>query len=272
METLGSQLRATREKCKITLQQAAADTHISMRYLQILEEGRFAELPGGMYNRAFLRSYCDYLHLDVQEMLRKYEAESLPPKEKVIKPRTPLPQRSSRRIHSLVAWSVMLMFSVTGLYFSRHWISEVFSPYFSRPVPATLVQNPVPEPTHVETQKPTEISTASPEQPSEVRLTDQETPAIEPQGNLRLDFEVLQNCWISVNSDGTHVLSETLLPGSGQTFRAVDSFYIILGNAGGVRLKINGEPLRPLGKTGEVVRVLINEKNVKGLLAGTTGG
>jgi len=107
----------------------------------------------------------------------------------------------------------------------------------------------------------------------------QETPAaVNPLGSeavngMRLEFEVYKDCWISVRSDGKQVASQIFQAGrSSQLFMASENFYIILGNAGGVRLKINGEPLKPLGKMGEVVRVLINEQNIKDLLAKSSGG
>jgi hypothetical protein len=71
---------------------------------------------------------------------------------------------------------------------------------------------------------------------------------------------------VSVNSDGTRVLVRLLEPGAHQTFDADDRFYIVLGNAGGVRLRINGKPARPLGKPGEVVRVLITTQNISDFL------
>jgi hypothetical protein len=37
-----------------------------------------------------------------------------------------------------------------------------------------------------------------------------------------------------------------------------------------VHLKINGKPLKPLGKPGSVVKLMITEKNLQELLAETT--
>ena len=51
-------------------------------------------------------------------------------------------------------------------------------------------------------------------------------------------------------------------PGDVQRLYATEQFFLILGNAGGVHLKINGKSAKPLGKPGEVVKILINEKNL----------
>jgi hypothetical protein len=74
-----------------------------------------------------------------------------------------------------------------------------------------------------------------------------------------------------VNSDGNRVLNRLLEPGDDQFFDATQRFYLILGNAGGIRLKINGKPAKSLGKSGDVVRLIINEQNLNDLLEKNTG-
>ena len=167
----------------------------------------------------------------------------------------------------------MLLVSVVCLYFSRHWISAAFSPYFSHPEPVPLIQMEIPQPS---TSQPAmdaaktmpALETESIQgAPAEVSTSAQEVFV-----GLRLEFEVYQDCWVSVRGDGRQISSQILQPGNGRSFTATESFYLILGNAGGVRLKINGEFIKPLGKSGEVVRVLINEQNIKELLAKSSGG
>jgi hypothetical protein len=60
-------------------------------------------------------------------------------------------------------------------------------------------------------------------------------------------------------------------PGEVQLLVAAENFRIVLGNAGGVHLKINGRPAKPLGKPGEVVKVLIDGKNLQNFLDQATG-
>jgi len=60
-------------------------------------------------------------------------------------------------------------------------------------------------------------------------------------------------------------------PGEIQSLDANQQFLLIVGNAGGVHLKINGKPAKPLGKSGEVVKIFINEKNLQDLLDQTAG-
>lgn len=60
-------------------------------------------------------------------------------------------------------------------------------------------------------------------------------------------------------------------PGEIQQLYASEQFSIIVGNAGGVQMKINGKPAKPLGKPGEVAKILINEGNLQDYLVQTPG-
>jgi cytoskeleton protein RodZ len=284
MESLGNDLRLVREQKKLTLEQIAADTRIGAHYLRCLEEARYGDLPGGIYNRAFLRTYCDYLGMDSQAALERLEAELTPPAEKPARSKVRLPQTpSASRSHALLVWSVMLLISVTGLYFSRNWITSVFSPYFSRPsielvVSPTAPAAPVPSPLTTEDAAPAiqlDVAVApqeSPSEPPESILGNplSQTPSPAPAA-LRIELEALEACWLSVNTDGVHATSILLQPGNDQSFNASDHVYIILGNAGGVRVKVNGKLTRPLGKSGEVVKLLINKQNLNDLIQDTVG-
>jgi hypothetical protein len=74
-----------------------------------------------------------------------------------------------------------------------------------------------------------------------------------------------------VTGDGKRMLFKLLQPGEGQSFAADNAFDLILGNAGGVKLKINGKPVRSLGPSGSVIRFTINPQNIPDLLEKLTG-
>jgi cytoskeletal protein RodZ len=270
MESLGAQLKAAREQKHVSVSQAARETRISANHLENFEAGRYKSLPGGVYNRAFLKMYSEYLGLDPKAMLDKYHAETSvptekPPKAGGVKAGSLEPSFAP---HPILIWSVMLLISVVALYFSRNWVSDVFSPYFTRrPAPTqTLVKPEVQAPAQQEPAQPA-AGPASGEQTAAAASSGAEVP-LPPQlpGTIRLSLQITQRCWVSVTSDGNRVLVKLLEPGDTQTFDAVESLYIILGNAGGVRANINGKPARPFGKDGEVVRVAINAQNVNELL------
>ena len=74
MADIGITLRSARVKKGLTIDQVAADTRISTRFLEALEDEAFEELPAPVYVRGFLRSYANYLHIDAQPLLDKLNA------------------------------------------------------------------------------------------------------------------------------------------------------------------------------------------------------
>ncbi len=72
---LGLWLRRTRETRQISLPDAEKALRIRRRYLQALEMGDYAALPGEIQARGFLRNYARYLNLPVEEALARYDAE-----------------------------------------------------------------------------------------------------------------------------------------------------------------------------------------------------
>ncbi len=304
MGSVASELKAEREKRKISLAQIAADTRISLRHLESLEEGRYRDLPGGMYNRAFLKAYCESLNLDQREIIRRYEAEVLPLSDKPVKSKAHIPpQSSSLRLNPLILWSFMLLISVTGLFFSRKWITSIFSPYFSRtnvrsvrftqqPQPSTAVPTGGEHAVSTISSPPQEVSappapaTLLPANPSSMPLKPPETktqaaaipagkessssPAVSTQ-RLRLEIVATEQCWLSIDRDGSPVVRRTLEPGQVQTLSAAEQFYLIIGNAGGINMRINGKAAKHLGKQGEVIKLLINDKTLPDFIDRTSG-
>ena len=74
---VGNKLRLAREALKLTLEQAAAETHIGLHYLRAMEAGNFDALPSRVQMRGFLRAYAGYLHLDTIPLFEALEKDAL---------------------------------------------------------------------------------------------------------------------------------------------------------------------------------------------------
>lgn len=70
---IGQLLENAREELRLTLPQASAALHIRAHYLHALETGELVDLPGAAYTKGYLQSYAAFLHLDKDEMLRRFE-------------------------------------------------------------------------------------------------------------------------------------------------------------------------------------------------------
>lgn len=70
--SLGEKLRQAREARGITISEVAEQTRISSLYLEGIEADDYRTLPGGIFNKGFVKSYAKYVGVDEQEALQDY--------------------------------------------------------------------------------------------------------------------------------------------------------------------------------------------------------
>ena len=77
MASLGQELKKRREEKGMTLHQISANTLIGVRFLQALESDDYGILPGGVFNRAFVRKFAAQIGMDEATALQLYEEQLL---------------------------------------------------------------------------------------------------------------------------------------------------------------------------------------------------
>src|SRR5258707_3053124 len=80
----GERLRREREMRGITLAEISESTKIARRHLESLEKEDFDALPGGIFNKGFVRAYARFLGIDEDQAVADYSAasaEPLPPED-----------------------------------------------------------------------------------------------------------------------------------------------------------------------------------------------
>src|SRR5262245_20287249 len=75
MATLGQQLKQSREEKGISLQEIAESTHISVRFLQAIENDAYDVLHGGVFNRAFVRKFARQVGFDREQAVNLYQEQ-----------------------------------------------------------------------------------------------------------------------------------------------------------------------------------------------------
>ena len=71
-QSIGEKLRLARETRGIALRDISEQTRISMRYLEAIEADDYRRLPGGIFNRSFVRAYAKFIGYDEQEAIDDY--------------------------------------------------------------------------------------------------------------------------------------------------------------------------------------------------------
>jgi cytoskeletal protein RodZ len=70
--SFGDKLKREREMRAITLEEIAEATKIGTRSLRALEEEHFDQLPGGIFNKGFVRAYAKFLGIDEEQAVADY--------------------------------------------------------------------------------------------------------------------------------------------------------------------------------------------------------
>lgn len=73
-DSLGQVLRSTRERKRISLSYAAAQTRIKIQYLEWMERDDFSRIPAPAYAKGFIKMYAEFLGLDPQPLVQEYVA------------------------------------------------------------------------------------------------------------------------------------------------------------------------------------------------------
>ena len=120
----GGRLRAARERKGISLRQIATATKISVAVLEALERNDLSRLPGGIFSRAFVRSYAAAVGLDPEATVQDFVTEF--PHDSVIAGHlTSQPVEdteafeSDRRMAGTLLWILLVSVPIAGgvLYF-----------------------------------------------------------------------------------------------------------------------------------------------------------
>jgi cytoskeleton protein RodZ len=93
-ETIGEKLRLAREARGIALRDISEQTRISIRYLEAIETDDYRRLPGGIFNRSFIRAYAKFIGYDEHQALEDYA--------RTLRERGETDDEGSKSHHSLV--------------------------------------------------------------------------------------------------------------------------------------------------------------------------
>lgn len=251
MGELGDLLRRTREKKGLSLDEAMEATRIRKEFLQALEEEDFDQLPAAVYVKGFLRNYAAFLGLDPQEILSLLQPPENSTPSTTAAPVAPmldqpLEPASLRRFWPVAAPLVAITLLVTGWWAYQRYFGGV--PPFARPT-----ATPTAAPTPTVTAAQPSLTAVVPTVTASPTATRSPTVTPTPTG-LVLSIEVVdQRSWVLVQADGERAFAGILEPGAKDSWTASERIVLRSGNAGAVRVTLNGEDLGLFGEPGQVV-------------------
>jgi cytoskeleton protein RodZ len=116
----GDHLKREREMRGVTLDEIAAATRIAPRFLAALESEQWELLPGGVFNRGFIRSVARYLGLDEDSLVAEYALETRGrPEPGVVADPPEEPQRNWARVVVVAALAIVV---IAGSWAAIHFL------------------------------------------------------------------------------------------------------------------------------------------------------
>jgi cytoskeletal protein RodZ len=265
MSSIGEILKRARLEQGLDLSTVSARTKISTTYLVAIESDDRKKLPSGFFYKSFVDQYARALSLDTKEIDAEVErmlADDAP---------LPLPGQDGNPIHRVPPVAVgrfrrrWPFASVASLILVAMGCSVVYAWWHDGRFPIDLPQLQAWQktPEVVEAAKPQQIA-APPDQtsaPSVETVAPASEPAPPAGSKFLLDLIAIEKTWLSVSSDGKPVFSGVLAPKQTKTIKSKQFAKLTVGNAAGLRVRLNGKALGPLGARGQVLVVLFTPDN-----------
>lgn len=281
---LGATLRQAREARHLTPEQLSRTTRIPLWIVLAIEHDEWGSVPRGVFARGYIRAYAREVGIDGEPLVARFDAEHSPrpetPQQAQPTPRGPgdtaestggwpiIPAESLR----MLSWAALVLVILVG-YLAGRWTADWRNAAEARAsaAAATAAGGPV---SALGERLPQAVGTTA---PASVRHRDAAAaPAAvnaEARGRaataedpIAIDIEVTRPCWVTASFDGTRFLYRTVRPGERVQARG-RVLTLRTGDAGALRLALDGNPARALGSSGEVVTVRIARENYQSFLA-----
>jgi len=299
MGSFGDRLRREREQRGISLDDIALTTKIRAGLLQALEEEKFDRLPGGIFNKGFVRAYARHLGLDEDQLVADYlvasgegpvrrPGETSATRGEVAEPRIQLvreePEPESRSGNSLSVWGILAGLMVLVVVGAVAWVyyhREKQGENLPSSEPAAVTEpatRPTPNPSS-STQAPASqtsgsnggaqtTSTPPPAIPSagSAQQSESPTPAPSPAVSAASTFTVRlkadEDCWLQIAADGK-TEEITLDTGLEKLVNAKDRVTVRAGSVGALEISFNGKRLPSQGDYGQVKTLVFGPDGLK---------
>jgi cytoskeletal protein RodZ len=239
---------------EVTLKEVTTATRIGPRFLEALENEEWDKLPGGIFNRGFVRSIARFLGLDEENLLAEYDMargeQSLP-----------VPQPYENKIPRPPIWlpilGVLALLAVLGgliaggVYGWRRYAEH-------RAAKQSSSSALVPARTQTGTASVTPAANPSSDSPTS-------STAIP----LDLAISTSAATRVRILADGTLLLDAELPAGETRHFSAVQQFEVTAADSSAVLLELNGRAMPPVGTPGASGTIVLSQKDLRQASGGT---
>jgi cytoskeleton protein RodZ len=283
-DTFGESLKREREMRGVTLEEVSAATRIATRFLKAIEDEQWDLLPGGVFNRGFVRAVARYLGLDEENIVAEYtlavgDRQTVP----VWTGSPPAVTPDQPWLAWIIAGIILASLAVGGWYGARYFLlkraqrkadQSSLLGAASSPSSPSLVQAVASQPTDVKSLAGANPSPADASGATSGASPTVADPSSAPSANSaptdRFELKVVagKKTKVIIVADKDVVFDGTMKAGENHFFNAVDHFQVSAKDAGVVHLELNGKALAPIGPMGHEGKITLTRNALKGAPGG----
>ena len=228
-QLFGSYLKSVRLERELEIHTLSRNTKITVHLIRAMEENAHDRLPPPPYVKGFIRTYAKAMGVDTETAVNLYVAE--------LEQKDNTKQQALKRQAKLIALRRILttVGVITGILLLVRF-TDIFPD--KAPLPTTTVSGITAWP---------ELSTNDTN-----RIT-----ADTPKENLKLQVTAVEETWLKVLVDGKNARSYDLKPEDRLELEGTDNFNLMIGNATGLVIFLNGRPVQIYGSKGQIVSLKI---------------
>jgi len=263
MEEIGRTLRETRERLGLTLEEAERTIRIRASRLETLERGEFDSLPSQVQARGFLHNYAEFLGIDPEEILRRYDESRQPKRQRSLVARgtsqTAAKKNTARRIRMpswfstdiFVVVIITLCVIVVFIWGGRKLYANIGTG--EDPAAVASSADAISLPTATNTPSPTVSALADLTQLTTEEPTATSTLILNVLDQVNLQVIAERESWVQVLVDGEEIFKGRMSAGERYDYLGEERVEVFTGNGGGIRVIFNGQDQGLMGDVGQVV-------------------
>jgi len=275
MESLGQALKRSREAKGLTLEEVAKMTKISERYLSLIEQDSYEELPSLTYVKGFVKLYAQTVGFDVPMAVEMFQKLTVKETKQVL-------ILEGEKLNTPDYAQIALKILRTGWEFSLKHVKRVqpkvwmgmggflvfvmilMQIFKSGPPKDASLSNAAPQtesPSNTALIQPGKVQdTVAPIHEQPLTAVTQAPPAVNNQGSgLVLEGHVKDTVWLRVHCDQQLVFEGILKKGAHETWQAKQSFKLRIGNADVIKFTLNGKELGRVGTPGKIKDIRVTK-------------
>jgi cytoskeleton protein RodZ len=276
-DTFGESLKREREMRGVTLDEISAATRIATRFLKAIENEQWDQLPGGVFNRGFVRAVARYLGLDEENIVAEYtlavgDRQSVP----VWTGSPPAVTPEQPWLAWIIAAAVVLALLAGGWFGTRRFLAWRTAKRAAQA--AAVIAESSPESTSAQQQTATGAAPQDDAGPAQdatsgtpAEATDSASPIVPiSPATDRFELKIAANkkTKVVVVADNDVVFDGTMKAGENHFFSATDHFQVSAKDAGVLHMELNGKPLAPIGPAGRAAKITLTRDALKGASGG----